>query len=129
MIVIDASATVALLLDQGAQAAAIRARVAAESLHSPHILDLEVASAMRRLVVSRVLEVRRVNAVLEHLMALPVQRYAHTTFLPRIWQLRENVTAYDAAYVALAEALDAPLVTTNGPLARAPGHHATVEVF
>jgi predicted nucleic acid-binding protein len=129
VIVVDASATVALLLDQGPQADAIRVRLADEDLHGPHILDLGVANAVRSLALRRRIESTRATAVLEHLALLPVRRYPHTPLLRRIWELRDNVTPYDAAYIALAESLGAPLITIDGRLSRAPGHQALVEVL
>lgn len=93
------------------------------------MLDLEVAQALRRYVKAEVLERGRRVVALEGLQALDVERYPHDLYLPRIWALRGNLTAYEAAYVALAEALDAPLLTRDGRLARAPGHRARVELI
>lgn len=99
------------------------------SLHAPHLIDLEVSQALRRYVSSGVLEERRARLALDYLAELGLLRYPHDLFLPRIWALRENLTAYDAVYVALAEALPARLLTLDRRLARAPGIAAEVEVL
>jgi predicted nucleic acid-binding protein len=100
-----------------------------ESLHAPHLLDLEVASVLRRYVRSGELDPARGFQALEHLSALPLVRYPHDLFLPRIWELRDSVTAHDAVYLALAEALDATLLTRDAALASAIAHRARVEVM
>ena len=129
MIVIDASAAIELLL-----ASPIGARVAsrvfsdAESICAPHLIDLEVAQVLRRYNLSGDLDPSRANEALQDFLDLPIERYPHGLFLTRIWQMRHNVTAYDAAYIALAEALDAVLLTTDVRLASASGHDARVEV-
>ena len=131
MIVLDASAVVAVLLDPGQGAERIRERVESpgESLHVPHVMDLEVLQALRRLALNGALSQRRSAEVLEDLANILFIRYPHTSLVERIWELRENLTAYDAAYVALAEALEAPLVTMDARLAQAPGHNAAVELY
>ena len=130
MIVIDASALIEVLLGT-ANAAAIRTRVFAvgETLHGPHLLDIEVAQVLRRYVARRDLDVARAALALEHLAAFPIRRYAHTVLLPRIWASRDSITACDATYVALAEALDAPLITCDARLAAVPGHAAQIVKF
>ena len=95
-------------------------------VHAPHLLDVEVASGLRKLVANRELSAGAVAAALEDLADLDVARYSHVELLDRIWQLRAHVTPYDAAYVALAEVLDATLVTTDGRLARSHGHRARI---
>lgn len=128
MIVIDASVAVELLL-RTPSALEIEKRVFApdETIHAPHLMDLEVASVLRRYcAVGELTPVRAVQA-LEDLADLPVNRYPHDLFLPRIWQLRNNLTVYDAAYVALAECLDAILLTSDAHLAGAPGNSAIIE--
>ena len=130
MIVLDASAVLDLLLRLAA-AKALEKRMFApgESLHVPHLIDLEVAQVLRRYWLAGELTATRAREAFEDLAALPLQRYAHEVFLGRIWELRNNVTAYDAAYLALAEVLDAPLLTRDKRLAAAGGHHATVELL
>jgi predicted nucleic acid-binding protein len=131
LIVLDASAVVAVLLDPGSGAERIRERIESpgESLHVPHVMDLEVLHALRRQALRGALSPRRSAEALEDLANIMFVRYPHTSLIRRIWELRENVTAYDAAYVALAEALDAPLVTMDARLAQAPGHNAAVELY
>ncbi|MDQ3941498.1 MAG: type II toxin-antitoxin system VapC family toxin [Actinomycetota bacterium] len=131
MIVLDASAVVAVLLDPGSGAERIRERIESpgESLHVPHVMDLEVLHALRRQALRGALSPRRSAEALEDLANIMFVRYPHTSLIQRIWELRENVTAYDAAYVALAEALDAPLVTMDARLAQASGHNAAVELY
>ena len=130
MIVLDASAAVEVIL-QTAAAAAVTERLfdSAESLHAPHLLDLEVAQALRRLVRMGEVTPNRARQGLEDLAGLPLERYSHDVLISRVWALRENLTAYDAAYVALAEILEATLLTRDGRIRRAPGHSARVEVF
>lgn len=129
-VVIDASATVDYLLAFGAfERIAERMSASGEVLHAPHVLDLEVASALRRLASRATITPSRAQEALEDYAGLRVRRYPHGWLLPRIWELRANVSAFDAAYLALAEALDAPLVTSDGALARAPGHAAAVELY
>jgi predicted nucleic acid-binding protein len=128
VIVIDASAVLEVLLRTPA-AGAIEARLfaAGESLHAPHLLDVEVAQVLRGYHAAGSIDADRGREALADLVDLPIARYPHHLFLPRIWALRHNVTAYDAAYLALAEALQAPLLTRDGRLAAAPGHSARVE--
>lgn len=129
MIVLDASALVELLLgtDHGRT---IGARIADPrlGLHTPHLADVEVAQALRRYVREGALEADSAASALADLRSLDLERHAHEPLLDRVWSLRENLTAHDAVYVALAEALDAPLVTCDGRLARAPGLRAQVEL-
>lgn len=130
MIVLDTSAAVDWLL-QTTAGKRIEKRIYArnESLHTVHLLDAEFAQVMRRLVRAGTLASRRAEEAIEDLTALRVSRYAPVLLLNRIWRLRQNLSAYDAAYVALAEELKAPLITRDSRLAAAPGHSATVEVF
>lgn len=129
MIVLDASAVVELLLGTlGAEA--VERRVArARSLHAPSLLDLEVAWAIRRFCATGQLRAERAGQAIAELADLPVRRYPHTPLLGRIWQLRTGITAYDAAYVALAETLGAPLVTRDRRLAQARGHRARIDLL
>ena len=129
MIVLDASAIVELLLgsDRG-RSIATRIADPALGLHVPHLADVEVAQALRRFVKTGDLDVASAGAVLSDLAALDLQRHSHEPLLQRAWALRDNLTAYDAMYVALAEALDTTLLTCDGGLARAPGMRGRVEL-
>ena len=130
MIVVDASAVIEVLLNTPAGVrVADRLFADGETLHAPHLLDLEVAQVLRRYALSAELDAARGAQALEDLAALPLSRYPHDVLLPRIWELRHNVTAYDAAYVALAEALAAPLVTRDAALAASRGHAARIELL
>lgn len=130
MMVVDASALLELLL-QTAAAPSVAARLLdpGESLHAPHLIDLEIAQVLRRYAASGQLDDSRAQQALADLAAFPLTRYPHEPFLSRIWELRRNVTAYDGAYLALAEALDAPLITCDTALASAAGCKAAVEVL
>jgi len=130
VIVLDASAAVDWLL-QSAAGQRIEKRICSprESLHSAHLLDLEVAQVLRRLVRDAVVSAHRADEAIQDLLDLRITRYPHSVLLPRIWQLRPNLSAYDAAYVVLAEKLGATLVTRDARLASAPGHTASVELF
>ncbi len=122
MLVIDASAVVELLLG-GDRAERVLVWFESEegTIHAPGLLDVEVTQVLRRLVAAGIMDAPRGAAALEILQDLPVHRHPEKPLLPRIWQLRENLTAYDAVYVALAEALDCPLLTFDRALSRAPG--------
>lgn len=130
MIVLDASAALEVLLQlERADAIADRIFAPEESLHAPHLIDVEVAQVIRRYQLAGDISVARGAEAIADLGELPVRRYDHASLLERIWQLRKNLTAYDAAYVVLAEALDATLVTRDRALARIPGVRIAVEVF
>ena len=134
MIVLDASAAVDWLLETPAgqrieQRIYARPHAQAETLHTVHLLDVEFAQVLRRLVREGTLSSRRAEEAIEDLTALRITRYAPVLLLHRIWRLRQNLSAYDAAYVALAEELRAPLITRDQKLAAAPGHAAAIEVF
>ena len=127
---LDASAAVDWLLQTPAgQRIDERIFLRNESLHSPHLLDLEVAQVLRRLVRERAVSADRADQATSDLLDLGITRYPHVVFLPRIWQVRHNFSAYDAAYIVLAEELRAPLLTRDGRLASAVGHHATIELI
>lgn len=129
MIVVDASALLeALLRTPATHAVEHRLFARDQTLHAPHLLDVEVAQVIRRYVASGEIDSERGRLALTDLTELPLQRYPHDLLLPRIWDLRNNLTAYDAAYVALAEALDAPLLTRDRRLAAAAGHRARIEL-
>jgi predicted nucleic acid-binding protein len=130
MIVLDASAAVDWLLQTPAgQRIEHRIFTRNSTLHTVHLLDVEFAQVLRRLVREAKLAPKRAEEAIEDLMALRVTRYAPVLLLNRIWRLRQNLSAYDAAYVALAEELNAPLITRDQKIASAPGHAAAVEVF
>ena len=127
--VIDASAMTEFLLQTplGVRVEAQLFRYAAE-FHAPHLLDVEVLQALRRLVRTGEVAASRAEEAIADLADFDLQRHTHVDVLDRVWALRANLTAYDAIYVALAEALAAPLITCDGPLGKAPGHAARVEV-
>jgi predicted nucleic acid-binding protein len=128
MIVLDASVIVELLTN-GNLAEALRHSLAGcnDSLIVPHLVDVEVASALRKLVAGQRIDSYRCEQFLAGLAALPAERYAHTPLLSRIWELRHNFTSYDAAYIALAEATNATLYTCDEKLTK--GHRARVMAF
>jgi len=130
MIVLDASAVVDWLLQTPA-GKRIEQRIYArkDTLHTLYLLDVEFAQVLRRLVREGTLPRKRAEEAIEDLIAVRVTRYAPVLLLDRIWQLRQNLSAYDAAYVALAEELKAPLITRDQRIAAAPGHAAMIEVF
>lgn len=130
MIVVDASAFVAVLLGQD-NADEIWERLIAskDALHVLHLTDLEVAQTLRRYVLRRQVVAKQARQALDAFSALALTRHAHTQLLPRIWLLRHGITAYDAAYIALAEVLGAPVLTCDRRLANAGGHSATIEVL
>lgn len=128
MTVVDASAMVELLLDTE-----IGRRVgdqvwAAASRHAPHLLDVEVAQVVRRFVLARQLPRDRGELAIEDLAAFPLHRHAHVPLLERVFALRDNLTAYDAAYLALAESLGVPVITCDEALAGVPGCRVVVRV-
>lgn len=100
-----------------------------ESLHAPHLIDLEVTQVLRRLEREETISARRSDEALQDLADLRVTRYPHLVFLTRIWELRHNVSAYDAAYVVLAERLKAPLISRDARLAHSAGHAAKIEIL
>ena len=129
MIVVDASTIIETLLrTPAAETVEERLFRARETLHVPHLLDVEVAQVIRRYAAIGEIDQERGRAALTDLGDLPLRRYAHEFLLPRVWDLRNNLTVYDAVYIALAEALDAPLVTRDRRLAAAAGHHAQIEI-
>ncbi|MQA73791.1 MAG: PIN domain-containing protein [Solirubrobacterales bacterium] len=129
MIVLDASAGVELLCRNGARGDWIAERLAGEfTVHVPALFDLEVLHALRGLEASEKLASTTLGAALSDLVDLRATRHDHERLRPRVWALRRNLTAYDAAYVALAELLEATLLTTDAPLARSSGHEARIEM-
>lgn len=129
MIVVDASILVRAFGDDGPEGAVARRRLRGERLLAPEFIDLEVVSAWRRAARGGRLGEQRAWQALDDLAALPLTRAPHGPLLTRIWALRHDLTSYDAAYVALAELAGAPLLTTDAPLARAPGLACDVEVL
>ncbi len=129
MIVVDASAMTEFLL-QTPLGLKVEARLlrGAEEFHVPHLLDVEVTQALRRMVRTREVSIERAEEALADLSDLDLRRHPHVDLLARVWELRDNLTSYDAVYVALAEAIASPLVTCDGPLGTAPGHTARIEV-
>lgn len=129
MIVLDASVVLEVLLRMPA-GVALEERLfePEETLHAPHLLDVEVAQVLRRYALAGDVQAERCRAALDDLAGLPLTRYPHGVLMPRVWDLRDNLSAYDAVYVALAEALDAPLLTRDQRLAKAPAHRARVEL-
>lgn len=129
MIVLDASAAIELVSATPiGQAVAKRLAEPDETLHAPHLIDLEVAQVLRRWVIAGAVTDTRAAAALSAFSDLDVARYPHDALMPRVWALRSNLTAYDAAYVALAEALGAVLLTTDARLGGASGHMARIEL-
>lgn len=130
MIVLDASAVLELLLVTPVGVRVFnRAFSADNTLHAPELLDLEITQVLRRYVAAEELGPERAEQALTDLSDLAIRRYPHAPLLSRIWQLRHNLTAYDGAYAALAEALGATLLTCDARLAAAPGVRAEVEVM
>ncbi len=130
MIVLDASAAFEWLLGTPTGARVDERMLSrAESLHAPHLIDVEIAQVLRRYAALGAVTAARAREAMQDLIDLPLIRYPHDLLLPRIWVLRENFTAYDAAYVALAEALGAPLLTCDRKIASGALHHARVEVI
>ncbi len=128
--VIDASAVIEMLLGlDNADAVIQRAFSQSETLHAPHLLDVEVAQVIRRYWRAGDLTATRGEEALRDLGDLPIHRYAHEPLLGRMWQLRNNLTAYDAAYIALAEGLDAEFLTLDKALSRVPGVRVAIEVI
>jgi predicted nucleic acid-binding protein len=130
VIVLDASAAVELLLlrPKGVQVIKQISR-SRESLHAPHLLDVEVTHVLRRYVAIGALTLSRAEEALQDLLDLRITRYSHSLLLHRTWELRNNFSTYDAVYVALAEVLEATLITCDAKLASAPGHHANIKVM
>ncbi len=129
MLVIDASVLAVALIDDGRDGDQVRDRLLGESLAAPSLVDLEVVAVWRALARGGQLDARRAHLALADLQAIPIQRVDHTALLERCWELRDNLSVYDAAYVALAEALQVTLLTGDQRLARAPGLDCSIEVI
>ncbi|MBA2542144.1 MAG: type II toxin-antitoxin system VapC family toxin [Deltaproteobacteria bacterium] len=128
MIVLDASAATELVL-RTPRGARVNTRIGVETLHVPHVLDLEVCSALRSLERLRQITTPDASQAIDDFLAVDFIRHSHELFVMRIWELRHNAAPYDAMYLALAEVLPAPIVTCDAKLARTPGHRATIEVL
>jgi predicted nucleic acid-binding protein len=129
VIVADASVLVPALLDAGGAGALARERLLDSDVHVPELADVEVLSVVRRAVLAGRLPAERGAAAVQDWTELAVERHPHLPLLPRAWQLRDSVSAYDAQYVALAELLDVPLVTADARLSRAPGLRCAVDLL
>jgi predicted nucleic acid-binding protein len=128
-LVVDASITVRLLSNRGADDLLRKRYAAPRVLHAPHLLDAEVASALHGLLLGKKLEQERADEMLIDFSELRIVRHPITPHLPRVMALRHTLTAYDACYVALAEALNMPLLTLDAKLSGATGHRATVHIY
>lgn len=129
MLVVDASVLFPALADDGSDGDAVRARLRGESLAAPELIDLETESVIRRRLSVGGLDARRAELALIDLVELRLRRIRHRPLLPRCWELRENLTVYDASYVAAAELLDAVLVTADARMAAAPGLRCEVDLL
>lgn len=128
MIVVDASVLSAALGDDGTDGATARARLRDQELAAPELIDLEVASVLRRQVAAELIPASRAELAVTDLVDLPMRRVAHRALLFRCWELRHTLTVYDAAYVALTEILGLVLVTSDRRLSRAPGVHCGIDL-
>ena len=129
MLVVDISAVLEALASS-APAPELIGRLAHDAdLHAPHLIDTEILHALRRMTIARTISDERAADARSDFAELTLVRYSHQPFSDRVWTLRHNLTAYDATFVALAEALDAPLITCDARLASAPEHHARIELF
>lgn len=129
MIILDTSALLDVLIGRPPKPRLLSRFVQDADLHAPHLIDVEALHALRRLVLTGVLSEERAAEARADLASLTIARYPLGAMVDRVWALRGSLTAYDGAFVALAEALDAPLLTCDQPLARTSGHRARVEVF
>jgi predicted nucleic acid-binding protein len=129
LIVVDTSAVVAALLADPPDARLGERMTSGGSLHAPHLIDVEFIAAVRRMAARRLLSNERAEDARRDYADLTIVRYPHVALADRMWSLREKVSAYDGAFVALAEILDVPLITADRRLGRASGHDARVEVF
>ena len=129
MLVVDTSAVLAALLARPPASDLVDRLSGDPELHAPHLIDVEFLHALRRLVAGGSLTEDRAADALQDFERLSIVRYPHHPLIARIWELRHNLTAYDAAFVGLAEALGVPLITCDARLAAAPGHGARIELF
>lgn len=129
MRVVDANVLVTFLADQAAAGERARRALRDQTLAAPHLVDLEIVATLRKHHARGLLSAAHARRAVERLARLPVDRYPHPVLLQRCWELRDNVTTYDAAYVALAEALGVPLITADVRLVNAPGIRCEVELL
>ncbi len=129
MLVVDASVLATALADDTDDGDRARARLRGEALAAPDLVDLEVTSVLRRRLAGNHIDSRRADLALTDLLALPLERVPSLRLISRCWELRDNLSVYDGAYVALAEALAVPLVTADARLARATGPQCPIEVL
>ncbi len=129
MLVVDASVLATALADDAGDGDRARARLRGEALAAPDLVNLEVTSVLRGRLAGGHISARRAELVLTDLVALPLERWPSLRLIPRCWELRDNLTVYDAAYVALAEALAVPLLTADARLAKATGPHCPIEIL
>lgn len=128
MLVVDTSAIVTMLLEDP-PVPALAARLSGSRLHAPHLIDVEFLHALRRLVATGRVPPARAAVIRADFARLSIVRYPHSLLLDRMWDLKDNLTAYDGSYVALSELLEVPLVTTDARLAASPGHLAVIEAY
>jgi len=128
VIVVDASVLAPALADDGPDGDLARARIGGRALAAPELIDLETASVFRSRISAGALDARRAALALTDLTELPLRRAPHRPLLARCWELRENLTLYDASYVALAELLDAVLLTADSRMAHAPGLRCKIDL-
>ncbi|HEY7264631.1 MAG TPA: type II toxin-antitoxin system VapC family toxin [Trebonia sp.] len=129
MIITDASFLVMAIADDGTGGTRARTRLRGQELAAPHLIDVEVTSVLRRSARAGNVTRQRARQALQDLTDLNIERVAHTTLLPRVWELRDNYTPYDACYIALAELFRAPLLTYDAKMASGSGARCTFEVF
>jgi predicted nucleic acid-binding protein len=130
MIVVDASVVVEALVDDGKSGGLARERMTESSLlQAPELIDLEILSVLRRLVARGTLDAKRAMRAVDDMLDLAIVRYPHRSLTWRVWELRSNLTPYDASYVVLAEACECPLVTFDRAIARCPGLRCDVELL
>lgn len=129
MLVVDASVLAPAIVDAGTGGVAIRARLRGETIAGPDLLRIEVLAVIRKRRIDGSLTVDQADGAVNDLLDLPMAVFPAAPLLRRAWELRDNLTAYDASYIALAEALDCPLLTADARLANAPGNNCTVELI
>jgi predicted nucleic acid-binding protein len=129
VLVVDTSAILDALVGSAPPAGLVERLTDDGDLHAPHLIDTEILHALRRLIIGGRLSEDRAADARTDVAQLALIRYPHEPLSDRVWELRHNLTAYDATFVALAEALDAPLVTCDSGVAGAAGHSASVELF